>query len=205
MVPYIDYRLLGLCHVCDHAVRDDEEDEVLWSVCHCWRIPGTIRDGRSEGKQAEIKQTQTSLLQQVSTFHFNFYQYLKTWFGSCWNLSVFMGNLHWLVSLSTLHVLPLGLASSVNLSTSATAALAFCSPSVSHTSTNFMEEQYELAGVADFNVPPVWNPIHRLNNFRIKQYPIQLLPSRDQYSSYFTDCKCSSDSIPCGSNKKHIM
>lgn len=47
-----------------------------------------------------------------------------------------------------------------------------------------MEEQYELAGVADFHVPPVSNPIHRLNNFPIKQYPIRLLPSRDQYS-YF--------------------
>lgn len=42
-VAYIHYGLLGLSHVCDHAIRDDEKDEVLRAVCHRWRIPGEMR------------------------------------------------------------------------------------------------------------------------------------------------------------------
>lgn len=39
MGPYVDDRLLGLGHVRDDAVRDDEEHKVLGAVLHRRRVP----------------------------------------------------------------------------------------------------------------------------------------------------------------------
>lgn len=51
---YIHYGLLGLRHVRDHAVRDDEQDEVLRAVHHCRCIPGMKRE-RQESQRSDEK------------------------------------------------------------------------------------------------------------------------------------------------------